>query len=86
MNGQPMPSGMSEQEREDVLAASEFITIQMDLYNRYVLNQKSSINLCNYSSLGHSAECWGDVGTSASHTTGTKTLRWARAHASIDAL
>lgn len=31
-----MPSGMSEQEREDVLAASEFITIQMDLYNRYV--------------------------------------------------
>ncbi|ELR14121.1 Tim10/DDP family zinc finger superfamily protein [Acanthamoeba castellanii str. Neff] len=29
-----MPSGMSEQEREDVLAASEFITIQMDLYNR----------------------------------------------------
>jgi hypothetical protein len=34
MNGQALPAGLNEQEREDMLAASEFITIQMDLYNR----------------------------------------------------
>jgi hypothetical protein len=33
MNGQALPAGLNEQEREDMLA-SEFITIQMDLYNR----------------------------------------------------
>lgn len=85
MNGQSLPSGMTEQEREDVLAASEFITIQMDLYNRYVL-QNHQLIIFAITHLGHFAECWGDVGTSASRTTGTKTLRWARAHASIDAL
>lgn len=88
MNGQQLPPGLSEQEREDLLTAAEFITVQMDLYNKYLYHPHPSVWIPTKSwmrstdLLYHiSAGCLVGVGTSAFRTTGIGISRWARAHA-----